>query len=258
MADGSLLGQTERLASLGRLSAGVAHELNTPVQFVSDSVRFIGEGTRDLLGLLATYRQLACQLSADAQAQAADAEAAIDLAYLEANLPSSVARSLEGLDRVVALARSMKEFSAPAPGSPAPLDLKRVVESTLTLSRHAYKYVADLDLQLRDTGPVSGRAGDLRQVLLQLVLDAAQAIEEVVAGTGTKGRLGVRVFRDAHQAVLAVSDSGRGLAPESSRPGWALAWAVVVDQHGGQLGFERAPGQGSTVVLRLPVDSPSK
>ena len=270
------LSQAQKLESVGRLAAGVAHEINTPVQFVSDSIHFVRDATKDLAGLIGQYQAVCRAIGAEESAVAlvdavAEAEREVDLPYLLENLPPAVERSLEGLERVAVIVRSMKEFAHPDQKDMTPVDLNRAIESTLTIARTEYKYVADVETQFQPLPLVSCHAGDVNQAVLNIIVNAAHAIGDKVRGTRNRGLITVRTRLDGASVVIAISDTGGGI-PENIRnnvfdpffttkavgkgtgQGLAIARSVICDKHGGQLTFETEVGRGTTFELRFPVN----
>jgi PAS domain S-box-containing protein len=258
------LRQAQKLESVGRLAAGVAHEINTPVQFVSDSVHFVRDSLPDLVGLLGTYRQL---VPADSLPRAIAAEERADLPYLLEQMPKALDRSIDGLGRVSNIVKSMGAFARSDQLSRAPTDLNRSIEQTLVIARNEYKYVADVELDLQPLPLVPCHEGELDQVILNLVVNAAHAI----AHKGeARGKITVRSRQEGDEVVIAVTDTGTGIAREirdrifepffTTKPvgqgtgqGLAIARSVVTERHGGQLDFTTRVGLGTTFTLRLPL-----
>jgi signal transduction histidine kinase len=269
------LRQAQRLEMVGRLAAGVAHEINTPVQFVSDSLEFVRVGIEELALILDRDSELIARVLAGQPAHELATAATVaavdaDLPYLREQLPLAVARALDGLGRVTTIIRSMKIHAHPDRCESATADLNDAITSTLTIARNEYKYVAELVTDLGDLPPVTCYLGDFNQVIINLVVNAAHAIGDVVGTSGDKGRLTIKTSCDGADAVVAISDTGGGI-PEHVREhifepffttkavgkgtgqGLAIAHSVIVDKHHGSLTFESTPGQGTTFMIRIPI-----
>jgi PAS domain S-box-containing protein len=253
------LRQAQKLESVGKLAAGVAHEINTPVQFVSDSVHFVKDACDDLFALLGRYR------SGDEPEAYAER---IDLPYLNEQVPRALELVLDGLGRVTGIVRSMKEFAYPHTAEMVSVDLNQAINSTLTIARGEYKYVAELETELGELPRVCCHIGDINQVVLNIVVNAAHAIAE--KKTDQMGKIQVRTHQDGDDVVIAIQDSGGGI-PEhlqeqiydpffttkavgtGTGQGLAIARTIVVDRHQGALWFESKPGVGTTFFIRLPI-----
>lgn len=272
------LRQSQKLQAVGQLAAGIAHEINTPSQFVGDSVQFLADSQDGLRQLITAYRETLANLSADAlsataAARIADLEAAIDIDFLLDNAPSALGDALDGVARISRIVRAMKEFAHPDQAEKSPADLNHALETTLTIARNEYKYVADVETEFGELPPVSCHLGDLNQVFLNLLVNAAHAIGDVVGSSGTKGIIRVRTLLDGDWARIEIADTGGGI-PEPIRErifepffttkpvgkgsgqGLAIAHAIVVGKHNGELSFETAVGQGTTFIIRLPLVRP--
>jgi PAS domain S-box-containing protein len=270
------LSQAQRLEAVGRLASGVAHEINTPVQFVSDSVHFVREAMADLATLIQKYRSTHEALAKglafeDAAAEIAVAEEGADLDYLLENIPSALVRSLEGLHRVATIVRSMKAFAHPNQTEMTSADLNEAVESTLTIARNEYKYVADIELDLGDIPLVVCHLGDVNQAILNIVVNAAHAIGDVVQETENKGVITVRTRREGDSVVISIRDTGAGI-PDDIRgrifdpffttkevgrgtgQGLAIVRSVVCEKHRGEVWCDSEIGKGSTFFIRLPIE----
>ena len=241
----SELQQAQKLESVGRLAAGIAHEINTPIQFVSDSVQFIRDAVGDVLA-----------------ANTVDP-------YNATEVPQALDRAIDGLERVAQIVRSMKVF-AHSSGDTTEVDLNRAVESTLVIARNEYKYDADVETDLGELPPAWCHAGEINQVLLNLLLNAAHAIADEVKQTGRRGMIRVRTRIEGNDIVISISDTGPGI-PDAIRDrifdpffttkpvgkgtgqGLAIARSVIVDKHFGSLTFESSPGNGTTFHVRLPI-----
>jgi two-component system, NtrC family, sensor kinase len=269
------LRQGRQLESLGRLAAGIAHEINTPIQFVGNNITFLETSFSDLLRLCGVYRQL-CQKAVGApldendQAVLADAESAADLDYVSENVPRSIAATQDGIGRVAKIVQSMKSFAHPDRGKKSSADINAALQTTLTVASSEFKYIADVETDLAELPQVPCYLSDLNQVFLNLLVNAAHAISDVVGNSGDKGLIRVKTALDGDRVVVSVSDSGTGI-PEAVRErifdpffttkevgkgtgqGLALARAVIVDKHKGTLTFDTQLGKGTTFHIGLPL-----
>jgi signal transduction histidine kinase len=269
------LRQGQKLEAVGRLASGVAHEINTPIQFVSDGVHFLRDANKDLVLVLEKLHTVQGSVlsgtpSSAAAAEVTETEEAVDLPYLMERMPLAIDRCLDGLGRVASIVRSMKEFAHPDTAEMTTVDLNRAIESTLTVARNEYKYVAELETKLGPLPPVTCHVGNVNQVVLNIVVNAAQAIGESVERGGKKGLISVSTRHENGQVFIAIADTGGGI-PESIRErifdpffttkevgkgtgqGLAVARSIIVDKHGGDLRLESEIGQGTTFHIRLPV-----
>jgi two-component system NtrC family sensor kinase len=251
-----------RLEAVGQLAAGIAHEINTPIQYVSDSVAFIGEAFAEMRSIVQTYRQALYD-----RAHHVALEDNADLSYIEQHVPAAVDRALMGLERVATLVRAMKEFGQHSPEAKAFADLNRAVVTTLTVARSKYHEVADVELELGDLPEVSCHIAELNQVLLQLINNAADAIAEAHPPPA-RGLIRIRTWCDATAVMLSVTDNGTGIRDDirdrifdpffTTKPvgvgtgqGLSIARSIIVDRHAGSLTFETVVGGGSTFLIRL-------
>ena len=269
------LRQAQKLESVGRLASGIAHEINTPIQYVGDNIHFVLNAMKDLTGLIEKYRivqrsVLEGKPSLEAAARAKEAEDAADLPFLCEDVPKALESSLEGLGRVSAIVRSMKDFAHPDQKEKESVDLNAAILSTLTIACSEYKYVAEAVTDLGELPLVICHGGDLNQAILNLIVNGAHAIADVVEGTDTKGLITVRTRNLRDSVLISISDTGSGIKPEirdhifdpffttkevgrGTGQGLAIAWSVVVEKHGGELTFETEVGEGTTFFIRLPI-----
>jgi PAS domain S-box-containing protein len=265
------------MALLGTLASGVAHEINTPIQFVGDSVHFLRNATNELLVLVEKLQSLrhaalAGTTSLDVVvAEAAKAEENADLPYLRTQMPQAFESCLNGLGRVTTIVRSLKDFAHPSEEAMVPADLNRAIRSGAAVAINEYKYVADLELDLGELPPVTCHVSEVGQAVVNMIVNAAHAIESVVTGTDQKGRIAVRSWRDGDAVMISIADTGAGIR-ESIRPrifdpffttkevgkgtgqGLAIARSAVEEHHGGSLTFETCVGKGTTFFIRLPIE----
>jgi two-component system NtrC family sensor kinase len=265
------LQRESKLEALGRLSAGLAHEINSPIQFVGDNARFLEEAYEELIRVVEVYRALLDTSNpigwAERQERVREAEAGIDFDYLEKEIPSAVEQTLEGIERVSTIVRAMKTFSHPGHQEQVHADLNEALEATTTVTRHQVREVADLHLELADLPPVRCNIADLNQVFLNLIVNAADAIED----TGQRGEITVTTAVAGEHVTVQIRDTGGGIPDDvmpkifdpffttkdvgrGSGQGLPLARGVVQEGHGGALTVESVKGEGTTFTVRLPID----
>ena len=251
--------QTQKLEAIGQLAAGVAHEINTPLQFIGDNLQFVRNGLGDLLAP-----------SDSGRAGDSVAPDGVDVEFLLAEVPRAVAEALEGVERVTTIVRALKEFAHPDPTEAAAVDLNQALRNTLTIARNEIKYVAEVDLDLAAIPTVLSHPGDINQVLLNIIVNAVHAIADVVTGTGGMGRIRITSRQEGGEVVVAISDTGGGI-PEAIQSrifdpffttkeigrgtgqGLAIARTIVTNKLGGSLSFETEVGRGTTFFIRLPI-----
>lgn len=269
----------QKLESIGQLAAGVAHEINTPIQFVGDNLRFLRDAFSDISSLIPLLNELTAASTAnDAVASIAtrinSAIEKIDLPFLEEEIPAALNQSIEGVQRVAKLVQAMKAFSHPGPVEMAPADLNTAIRNTVEVSRNEWKYVAEVDLQLDPhLGLVPCVVGEINQVVLNLVVNAAHAIKDRLGDDSTvKGNITISTKQLADHFEMSVRDTGSGMKNSvreklfepffTTKPigkgtgqGLAIARAVVVEKHHGTIDVESTWGEGSCFTIRLPLES---
>jgi PAS domain S-box-containing protein len=266
------LRHSQKLESVGRLAAGIAHEINTPIQFVGDNVRFLDTAFADLGRLLAAYHELSASARAAAEpppvlAEVDEVAADIEIDFILEEVPTAIAQTLDGISRVANIVRAMKAFGHPGSDEKARADLNEAIGHTIVVAMNEIKYVADVVTDFGALPLVDCHLGDINQVVLNLVVNAAHAIGSADRGRGTI-RVSTRV--EEGYAVIEVADTGTGvpqaIADKLFDPffttkevgtgtgqGLALVRTLVTDRHGGTIDFTSEIGVGSVFTVRLPV-----
>lgn len=269
----------QKLESVGQLAAGIAHEINTPSQYVGSNVDFLAEAAGDISQLMANYQELLeavkqGEVSAELVQGQEETLAEIDWHYLQEEMPAAIRQSQEGLQRITTIVRAMKEFSHPGSKERSPTNINRLIETTVTVARNEWKYVAEMELQLDDSlAPVPCLANELGQVILNLLVNGAHAIAERLGNNpeGEKGRLTITTSQTSDQAFIQVRDTGMGIPAQvqerifdpffttkkvgrGTGQGLAIAHDVVSEKHGGSLTFETEAGKGTTFTIILPLE----
>ncbi|MBC7974540.1 MAG: hybrid sensor histidine kinase/response regulator, partial [Myxococcales bacterium] len=261
---------SQKLEAVGQLAAGVAHEINTPIQYVADNLQFLREG---MLALSTMGRAVLDAASAARTAETVPLLAQLDqlaedadLDYLTREIPRALDSVNDGVARIARIVQAMKELAHPGPREATAVDLPRALQNALDVTAAAYRYVADVETEFAAMPTVVCFGSDLNQVFLNLIVNAAQAMEDKRTGRGV---LGVRARIEGDDAVIAISDTGDGI-PEADRDrvfdaffttkevgrgtgqGLAISRSIVVDRHGGTLTFDSQLGVGTTFFVRIP------
>jgi PAS domain S-box-containing protein len=250
----------QKLESIGQLAVGIAHEINTPVQYIGDNTQFLSGAFQDLFRVIELHPSVAADPATD-----------VDFPYLRTEIPNAIAQIQDGVDRVAGIVRAMKRFSHPGPAEKIPTDIHQSIESTILVSRNEWKYVADLTTDFDpEIPPVPCIAGEFNQVILNLIVNATHAIADVVKESGGKGAIRISTRKDGDFAEIRVSDTGGGI-PEAIQSkvfdpffttkevgkgtgqGLAIAHSVIVQKHRGTIRFESETSEGTTFVIQLPL-----
>ena len=269
------LAHAQRLEAIGQLAAGIAHEINTPIQYVSDNTRFLQKSFMELVaylqaGLFDENGQLRSE-SAGAAPSPVDHE---DLEYVLDEIPQAIEESLEGLQRVAEIIHAVKGFALTGNVERIPTDVNDVIRNAITVASDALRFVAEVSTDLDpDLPSVPCVPGDLSQIVLHLIVNAAHAVSDAVGdGSRGKGAISILTRYDDDGATIRIEDTGVGIPDairerifepsfttrevgEGTGQGLAIVRSLVVDKHGGSITFDTTPGEGTTFLLRLPLEA---
>ncbi|MGE4268578.1 MAG: response regulator [Deferribacterales bacterium] len=268
----------QKLESIGSLAAGIAHEINTPIQYIGDNARFLMQSFEAFMDMIDTAQALAEKNTGDkdfAESFAAFTEKVkdADLSFIREEVPAAINQSIEGVDRVASIVRAMKKFSHPDREDRQPIDINSAIENTITITRNEWKYYSEIETDFDDTLPfVPCFPGDFNQVILNIVVNAAQAIEAKMKNSGGKGKITISTRNIGRWVRITIKDTGGGI-PESIRhkvfdpffttkeigkgtgQGLAISHQIIVKKHSGRIYFEVDGDVGTLFIIEIPIET---
>jgi len=272
--------QARKLEAVGQLAAGIAHEINTPTQFIGDNLLFLKETLGPLMAALQASGQIlnVTKATVEFMQEVNPGYDAEQISFVGEEIPKAIDQSLEGIRRVASIVRAIKDFALPGTSEKVPIDIHRAIENTIVIAGNEWKEVVEVHTDFDPSvGPVPCIPDDFNQVILSLLVNASQAIRNAANGAKGKGSIAIRTLQKHPWVEIHVSDTGPGIPQplqhrifdpffttkevgKGTGQGLYLAYMSVVKKHGGTLSFECPPGQGTTFIVRLPAGelSPDK
>jgi PAS domain S-box-containing protein len=262
------LGHAQKMESIGHMATGIAHEINTPNQYIGDNVRFVAESWPAVASIIDQYR---AELSdePDVQERIASAERKADLEFVLAEAPSALFQALEGVQRVETIVRAMKEFAHPGGDHDCEVDVNKIIENAAVVSRNEWKYIADLKLDLTPDLPyIRANQSELGQVVLNMIVNAAHAVRDT-GKDNSSGLIDIKSWTDGDWICIDIKDNGSGIPDElkhrifepffttkgvgiGTGQGLAIAHSVIVDHHQGEIQVE-SDASGTCFSIRVPI-----
>lgn len=264
------LRHAQKMESVGQLAAGIAHEINTPMQYVGSSLRFLHDSFTDMSTIKQimndfldneTYRRDTRVISLKEDLDN------VDFSYLCERSPKALKRAMEGIARVSDIVQAMNEFAHPDRSDMESADINRALETVLTIANHKYKYVARIEKSFSDLPVINCHLSDLNQVFLNLIVNAADAIEDKKEGEGV---IAISTKFSNNLIVISVTDNGAGIPADvqhrvfdpffttkevgrGTGQGLSISHKIIVDKHQGSLRFDTQHGKGTTFFIELPL-----
>lgn len=275
------LEKNQMFQTLGKLAAGISHEINTPIQFISDNIHFLTDSLQQVFSLMDMYKGLrdtavgsSKSLSGDDFKQIIEAEAEVDIDFLTDEIPKALEQSLEGMNRVLGIVTAMRDFSHVDDRSKSLADINKAMESTIVILRNELKYVAEVKTDFDPDLPmVMCSMDEISQVCMNLLINAAHSIADVIEkGTDQRGVITVTTSSKGGRVIISISDTGAGIADDVRKKifepffttkesgkgtgqGLAFARSIIVEKHNGDIELDTEVGKGTTFRICLPIES---
>ncbi|UWG95430.1 PAS domain S-box protein [Dehalobacter sp. DCM] len=270
----------QKMESIGQLAAGIAHEINTPMQYIGDNTRFLNDSFQGILAILKKYQNLINNVNSIGFSSELPSEIEklnhfakeIDLDYLQEEVPKAINESLEGINRVSNLVLTMKDFSHPGNQGKIFCDINNGIEKTVFISKHEWKYVADLEFEPQSELPMVYCAIDqINQVILNMIINSAHAVKEhIESGKITRGKIIIRTENADPFIRITIQDTGIGIPDKivdkifdpffttkevgkGTGQGLSIAHDIIVNKHHGSIEVNSEAGNGATFIITLPI-----
>jgi len=271
---------SQKMQAIGELAAGIAHEINTPIQYVGDNIKFLRKAYAKYTETLTAYQDMVKErldqtISQDIFNQLEALAIQKKIPYYTEEIPRAIQESLDGTERVRKIVLAMREFSHPSEKEKKLSDLNHGIETTIVISRNEWKYCADLESDLDQQLPlVYCQIDEINQVVLNMIVNAAQSIQEKMLQDQTpdqKGKITVRTVALQNCVRIHITDTGNGIQPEirgrifdpffttkgvgkGTGQGLSMAHNIIVNNHQGSISVDSEPGQGTTFTIELPLE----
>ncbi|HNX57736.1 MAG TPA: ATP-binding protein, partial [Spirochaetota bacterium] len=256
--------QSQKLESIGQLASGIAHEINTPTQYINDNTMFLKKAFEKIVPYIRFPED-------------ADSKDARDIRFYLEEIPKAIDQSIEGIGKISAIVGSVKQFSHPGTQKKIPYDVLKIVNDVVTITRNEWKYVSDVDVTASGNIPlISCHPNVISQVLVNMIVNSAQSIAEKFGTvTDKQGKIGIAVSSLSDYIEIKVSDNGKGI-PDSIKDrifdpffttkdvgkgtgqGLAIAYSAITTMHGGTIMVDSNVNEGTVFTIRLPFKDDSE
>lgn len=265
----------QKMESIGTLAAGIAHEINTPSQFVNDNLSFLKDAYKDLLPILNTFKDIDNIDSNSAELKQAIESA--DLDYLKEEIPIAIDQSLDGVQRIASIVGAMRDFAHNGPKDKVSVNIHKIIKNSITLSKNTWKYIAEIETDFDDNlQTIVCQPNDINQVIVNMIVNSSHAMESKFGSSDTiQGKINIKTINREDKIEIVVNDNGSGM-PEKvikrifdpfyttkevgkgTGQGLAIAYDIIVTKHGGEIEVVSQEGEGTTFTIKLPVDQPTE
>ena len=276
------LSHAQKLESIGQLAAGIAHEINTPTQFVGDNTRFLQDAFDNISQLLNAYKALTAAIGSEQPIDELISNIKstiedIDLDYLLDEIPIATQQALDGVGRISNIVKAMKEFSHPGSSKKEMIDINKAIANTITVSSNEWKYVAEIKTDFNpESLIVECLPGEINQVILNIIVNAAHAIaDKIDTKKMEKGLITLSTEQLDNDCKITITDTGTGIPEEilnrvfdpffttkdvgkGTGQGLAIAYSVITEKHQGSIHVDSRTGEGTTFTIRIPIRSPTE
>ncbi len=267
------LRQAQKLEAMGTLAGGIAHEINTPAQFVNNNLDFISSSFSDLTEFIDSCMTLfeSKELPSSILEKVNQHYSDNDIEYLREEIPTALEQSIDGVDQISRIVGSMKQFAHPGDESKVPTDINDAIQNTATVCRNEWKYIAELIFDLDETIPeVQCHPSEINQVFLNMMVNAAHAIETTLSDNKVKGTITVQTKSTDSYVEISFQDDGTGIPPDiqerlfdpffttkdpgkGTGQGLSIAHSIITEKHDGEILLESEVGSGTKFSIRLPI-----
>jgi PAS domain S-box-containing protein len=273
------IAETHKLESIGQITTSIAYEIDSPIQYIGDNIRFLGDAFKSLTELIKKYQSLfrAIRAGSVSKAQFQEVSTALEKAdweYLSEEIPNALDQTEQGIQRVSKSVNAIHEFSRPGSEDKLAIDLNRALESTIVVTRNDWKHVAELVTDLEpNLPPVPCHRAQINQAFMHLIKNATEAITaKVKEGAGQRGTIKISTRSEKGYVEIWLSDNGAGI-PEDIQSkvfdpffttkakgdgmgqGLAICRTVIEEKHGGKIRFETVPNNGTIFIIQLPLEA---
>ncbi len=265
----------QKMESIGTLAAGIAHEINTPSQFVSDNLSFLRDSFGEIKPILAALKDL--EGFSNGFEEFNKLIENTDIEYLQEEIPLAIDQSIDGVKRIASIVGAMRDFAHTGPKDKVSADIHKIIETSITLSKNAWKYIAEIETNFEENLPsIICQPNDLNQVIVNMIVNSSHAMEDKFKDVeNMKGKIEIQTTLSDNNIVILIKDNGAGM-PEKvikrifdpfyttkdvgkgTGQGLAIAYDIIVTKHGGDIEVSSEEGVGTEFVIKLPLEPPTK